>query len=113
MKGIILKERHDDISKYKKYEDVSCCRGMFVDLFDNVCEFDTTYKRFYIHLLRENEAYWQTLGYCPYCGTKLPNLSDEYDDCLEEAVGKEYCDITEDEIPEEFKSDVWWKKRGL
>ena len=54
--------------------------------------------------------------YCPYCGTKLPtNLcaGDEYYDALEEALGKEFCDITEDEIPEEFKTDEWWKKRGL
>lgn len=54
--------------------------------------------------------------YCPYCGTKLPaNLEngDEYYDALEEAVGKEFCDIKEEEIPEEFKSDEWWKKRGL
>ena len=59
--------------------------------------------------------------YCPFCGTKLPkslygvdeNGNHIYADALEEEVGKEYCDITEDEIPEEFKSDEWWKKRGL
>lgn len=59
--------------------------------------------------------------YCPFCGTKLPkslygideNGNDPYADALEEAVGKEYCDITKDEIPEEFKTDEWWKKRGL
>ena len=52
--------------------------------------------------------------YCPFCGAELHKyLLEEYRDELEKAVGKEYCDIKEDEIPEEFKSDEWWKKRGL
>ena len=57
----------------------------------------------------------------PYCGAKMPKIlygvdengNDPYEDALEEALGKEFCDITEDEIPEEFKTDEWWKKRGL
>jgi hypothetical protein len=56
------------------------------------------------------------LEYCPFCGTKLPKslyAIDEYYDALEEAVGKEFCDIKEDEIPEEFHTDEWWRKRGL
>ena len=60
-------------------------------------------------------------NYCPYCGAKLPidrlaimkNGSDIYTDEIEKAVGKEWCDIKEEEIPEEFKTDEWWKKRGL
>lgn len=67
------------------------------------------------------EYYRSPCIYCPYCGTKMPKILygiDEngnrpYEDALEEALGKEYCDITEDEIPEEFKTDEWWKKRGL
>jgi hypothetical protein len=52
---------------------------------------------------------------CPFCGSKLPKdlYGDEYDDALEEAVGKDLCDLKEEEIPEEFKSDEWWRKRGL
>jgi hypothetical protein len=56
------------------------------------------------------------MQYCPFCGAKLHVdlfANDEYYDALEEAVGKEFCDIKEEEIPEEFKSDEWWKKRGL
>ncbi len=60
-------------------------------------------------------------NYCPYCGAKLPvdrlslfkNGSNVYSDELEKAVGKDFCDITPEEIPEEFKTDKWWKKRGL
>ena len=58
----------------------------------------------------------QLIYYCPWCGTKLPeSLRDKYFDILE----KEYSiepglDIKNDpNIPHEFKSDEWWKKRGL
>ena len=59
--------------------------------------------------------------YCPFCGAKLPKDRQAIDgtgprpyiDALEEAVGKEFCDIKPEEIPEEFKTDEWWKKRGL
>ena len=41
------------------------------------------------------------LNYCPFCGKKLlANLYYEYEEYLEKAVGKDFCDITEDEIPE-------------
>ena len=56
------------------------------------------------------------MQYCPFCGDKLPQhlyASVEYKNALEKAVGKEFCNITEDEIPEEFKTDEWWKKRGV
>jgi hypothetical protein len=56
----------------------------------------------------------QYISYCPFCGSKLPELLIfDYDDALEEAVGKEFCDIKEEEIPKEFQTDEWWKKRGL
>ena len=53
--------------------------------------------------------------FCPFCGTELPKslYGIPYCDALEEAVGKDYCDIKPEEIPEEFKTDEWWKKRGL
>ena len=107
MKGIIA---------LSNFQEIACCKGMYEDLTSKEAEFDVTFKCFYLHLY----THWQSLWYCPYCGTKLPNLrcadefgTDLYADALEEAVGKEFCDITEDEIPEEFKTDEWWKKRGL
>ena len=58
--------------------------------------------------------YGKSADYCPFCGAKLhKDLTFEYYDELEKAVGKEYCDIKPEELPEEFKSDEWWKKRGL
>lgn len=58
----------------------------------------------------------QLIYYCPWCGAKLPkSLGDEFYDILE----REYnmspgFDIQSDpNIPQEFKSDEWWRKRGL
>lgn len=58
----------------------------------------------------------QLIQYCPWCGKKLPkSLGDEYFDILEKEHGiTPELDIQNDpNIPEEFKSDEWWKKRKL
>lgn len=58
----------------------------------------------------------QLLSYCPWCGKKLPkSLRDEYFDILEKEYGLDNYDIDDhpERIPEEFKSDEWWKKRSL
>jgi hypothetical protein len=58
----------------------------------------------------------QLLSYCPWCGTKLPeSLEDTYYEILEKEYGIfRGVDIKHDRrIPQEFKSNEWWKKRGL
>lgn len=57
------------------------------------------------------------MDYCPWCGTKFPkNLREEWFDTLEIEYGietdiGEACDRAD--IPKEFWSDEWWKKRNL
>ena len=54
--------------------------------------------------------------YCPWCGKKLPiNLSDKWFEILKKEHGIDYPfdDPDRKNIPEEFKSDEWWKKRNL
>ena len=72
----------------------------------------------------------QVIYNCPWCGYNLPsNLLDKYYEILEkeydilyEPFTKKYYEVLENsetykeidrELPEEFKSDEWWKKRGL
>lgn len=58
----------------------------------------------------------QGIFYCPWCGKKLPqDLRDEWFDILrnEYNIEPEYDVLKDKNIPEEFKSDAWWKKRGL
>ena len=56
------------------------------------------------------------MEYCPYCGTRLPEpIGPDY--YLLQEYGYDYIrDEDEPEYkapPEEFKTDEWWKKRGL
>lgn len=102
---------------------IDCCEEMCRSIAQGEFEFYPQYRGvcYYIHTKQDDSYGQRFFGYCPYCGKRMPKLLygiDEngnrpYDDALEEAVGKEFCDITEDEIPEEFKTDEWWKRRGL
>lgn len=55
--------------------------------------------------------------YCPWCMTKLPKeLTSTYCDIIQKEFGlnPQHIDLEiEDKISEEFKSDEWWKNRGL
>ena len=55
------------------------------------------------------------LGYCPWCGTKLPeSLSSKWMDVLRDEYGITDPNFDEaDKVPAEFRSDEWWKRRGL
>lgn len=53
---------------------------------------------------------------CPACGTDLPkSLQEEWRSTLHKEYGVEdyYASIWNPMVPEEFKSDTWWKKRNL
>jgi hypothetical protein len=53
----------------------------------------------------------QLLSFCPFCGTRLPeDLGDQWLDAM---AGMGFEAPFQDDIPEEFKSDRWWKERGL
>ena len=63
----------------------------------------------------ENLCTRQEIWYCPWCGTKLPkDLDGTWSRVLKEEYGIIDPNVTErDKVPEEFKTDEWWKKRGL
>jgi len=52
---------------------------------------------------------------CPWCGTKLPSsLADKWFEVLKEEYGiEDPSDEDRDRVPTEFRTDEWWKKRGL
>lgn len=72
-------------------------------------------RNYYIPVLyRHRTCAWQCLFGCPWCGTELPkDLTSEYYDILENTFQISDEDIINNNVPEEFKSDAWWKKRGL
>ena len=69
----------------------------------------TPYTRTYA-MVSIGDWYMSVITYCPYCGKKLP--VDLYEKRLE-IIEKEFPEFSENEIPEEFKTDEWWRKRGL
>jgi hypothetical protein len=101
-----------------------CCEEMYSHLFrsdkkTSEIHFDyyPVFREYFIDYKKEYGEDIQLVRYCPWCGSKLPKrLRHEWFDTLE----KEYkieTDIGEykerTDIPQEFKSDEWWKKRGL
>jgi hypothetical protein len=79
-----------------------------------------------------------TMQYCPFCGTKFPpDLGNKWSTIVWEELGPEYLIESRAEfqkflckhqgkeyvpdpdlpkakpLPKEFKTDEWWKKRGL
>ncbi|MFT9498003.1 DUF6980 family protein [Anaerosolibacter sp.] len=52
---------------------------------------------------------YSTISFCPWCGSELPESKrDLWFDTLEE-LG--FDDPVEQEIPEEFKSDSWYRNQ--
>lgn len=57
-----------------------------------------------------------SLQYCPQCGAEFPkDLTDEWYNIMEKDLGIEYPNDPgkREQIPAEYETDEWWKKRGL
>lgn len=93
-----------------------CCKEMELFINDprDPIEYNSIFREYFIRL--KNRSNIIIFSYCPWCGSKLPvSLRKSYFDVLE----KEYnidTDIGEykerSDIPDEFKSDKWWKVRN-
>jgi len=113
-----------------KNKKTHCCKN--IEYFLNEKKVLIYYNpifREYFTGLRSYKNGKQVIYYCPWCGSQFPRsliddyiniLSNEHKICFDPPTGK-YFDISSDEfdfpkeidIPEEFNSDEWWKKRGL
>jgi len=90
--------------------------------------YNPIYRDYFIRLWSYPDGRQAIYG-CPWCGAKFPeSLVDKYLEVLEkeysivyEDFSGKYLEYSEDatvedkevKLPEEFKSDKWWKKRGL
>jgi hypothetical protein len=85
-----------------------------VEVF-NEFEYDRIHNCFigFITDIAEKENGRRILAYCPFCGTRLPDFSYEYPESLEQELGRHYSKIHPKDIPLEFQTDEWWKKRGI
>lgn len=94
-----------------------CCELIEKFLRDDQVPIEYSSKvREYSFTLKNKPGIAQGFDYCPWCGTKLPNsLRQEYFDILrtEFLITDPFEAIQKNMVPEEFKSDAWWKKRRI
>ncbi|MGC2310117.1 MAG: hypothetical protein WA432_00655 [Candidatus Babeliaceae bacterium] len=113
-----------------KFDGTPCCKLYEDELKHNHCcdmmtecthdsrvplNYQPQFRRYIVSLTGPNADFRQIL-FCPWCDTKLPeSLEDTYYEILDKEYGlTQGLDIQNDRrIPQEFKSDEWWKKRGL
>ena len=94
-------------------EEFICCDGMrgqskkcsqhSFECPDNVVKYKANSRSFYLEGV--NATY--ILSFCPWCGEKIPeSLHDQRIDILEKLGIDEF---DEAHIPEEYKTDTWWR----
>lgn len=98
---------------------IHCCEQMQTSVDDERVQigYEPIYREYFIPLLYKGKIIAiQCLNCCPWCAKKLPtNLTDEWFEILQKEYGLDDPDSKEQSklVPEEFKTDEWWKKRGL
>lgn len=71
------------------------------------------------YAIRASDCMIQTFTFCPWCDAKLPcSLRDKLFDTIQKEYGLDigFFELEEDSdlsISPDFKTAVWWKKRGL
>jgi hypothetical protein len=100
-----------------------CCKAMQLWVQDQDCPLSYSADvRYYTMsapkpLMKKNDVWpCYTVSFCPNCGSQLPNdLVEERMNILENEYGIDdpYDPKQKKLIPQEFKTDEWWKKRGL
>lgn len=97
------------------YGGPHCCLVMdsrLQDPIENILYYDPVYRKYWVQA--ENYAGF-ILDFCPACGKKLSKcLRDEWFESVKNELGIENP-LTMDrrKLTKEFKTDAWWKKRGL
>jgi len=107
-----------------------CCKAMafFLDEEKVAVFYNDIYREYYLGRSSFTDIR-HVIYYCPWCNNKLPIslrkvyfdvLYDDYkifyfpptEECSKVVSEKEYEEVG-CVLPKEFKTDEWWKKRGL
>ena len=95
--------------------EFACCETFsyaFYEDEDIVFVYHPCFRRYGVEVPRKYGGGTVEIEYCPWCGTKLPgSLRDRWFEEVAKAFGTD--DFEPRNAPKEFKSDEWWKKRGL
>lgn len=81
----------------------------------NLISYDSESRDYNFILHGRNLGAYQEINYCPWCGKKLPqSLGEEWCEVIKEEFGLDYVFAQEWEtLPEKYKTDRWWKEKGL
>lgn len=110
-----MKEKKKSLNKPREH----CCEQMTRNIYDERAQifYLPQYRSYYIEYIYEPEFRARhTLNYCPWCGIKLPeDLTEKYYDFIKKDYGIDSYDTNDhpEKIPDEFKTEEWWRKRGL
>ncbi len=94
-----------------------CCNDIEKTLNENSIgiAYNMVFREYYFK--RKKNEVITLIWYCPWCGHKLPDsLRATFFDIIENEYGIEtniFEVLKHPNLPKEFKSDEWWKKRGL
>ncbi len=90
-----------------------CCERLFEVLMEGKLAFAYDRQIRELQVFNKGNQWVQRIDYCPFCGTKRPSsLASEWEARLE-AYGNSKIFEDDSIIPEDLRSDVWWKKEGL
>ena len=84
-------------------------KGNIWDCPDNLICYNDVFDEYGI-IIHDGGSSYITINYCPFCGKELPESKREI---FFDEIESLNVNIVDDELPEEFKTDEWWKKRGL
>ncbi len=83
------------------------------DCADHIIYYNNVFDEYGI-IIHDGGSSYISISHCPFCGKRLPESKRErYFNILENDLNYSDEAILDNEIPEEFKSDEWWKKRNL
>lgn len=85
------------------------------DCTDQSIYYNQATRRYNLRIINSSYGTHEKILYCPWCGTKLPqNLGGVWSKTLKDEFNITDPHVDESHlVPEEFKTDEWWKKRGL
>jgi len=95
-----------------------CCeyfQGCILNDLRIAITYDPAYRLYY-YITPKQETSTHIISRCSYCGKKWPkHLANKFFKELGKVMGHEivYIEFDWSTLPEEFKSEEWWRKRGL
>ena len=91
-----------------------CCNQMEYFLEEDKVDIVYYSERRHYAICLKADTTTQMIEYCPWCGMKLPeSLWSIWYETVLEIVGEGFLSADDPRLPEEFKTDEWWRKRGL